>query len=153
MRKKFSVTFLQLFFITAAHLVYRSRHLSRIQHFLGHVIINNVTFWRTKLLESSVEQVRVLWLICIKTGLARCCYKHPVSRGWNSFWLCWSSRHTVSEFLISWQRGHTSRVCALPCFPVQQWKRKLSPCFKLAPRHEGVLGEWIYSAKHSWPRH
>jgi hypothetical protein len=25
--------------------------------------------------------------------------------------------------------------------------------FNWAPRHEGVLGEWMYSTTHSWPRH
>jgi len=25
--------------------------------------------------------------------------------------------------------------------------------FNLAPRHGGVLGEWMYSSKRSWPRH
>jgi hypothetical protein len=32
-------------------------------------------------------------------------------------------------------------------------KVKLSLCFKLAPRHENVLGERKYGSKHSWPRH
>jgi hypothetical protein len=22
-----------------------------------------------------------------------------------------------------------------------------------APRHEGVMGKWMYSSTHSWPRH
>jgi hypothetical protein len=26
-------------------------------------------------------------------------------------------------------------------------------CFNSAPRHEGVLGEWMYSSTHSWSRH
>jgi len=29
----------------------------------------------------------------------------------------------------------------------------LSLCFDSASRHEGVLGEWRYSAKRSWPQH
>jgi hypothetical protein len=32
-------------------------------------------------------------------------------------------------------------------------KVKLSLCFNLAPRQEGLLGEWRYSAMYSWPRH
>jgi hypothetical protein len=28
-------------------------------------------------------------------------------------------------------------------------KVKLSLCFNQAPRHEGVLGEWMYSSTHS----
>jgi hypothetical protein len=32
-------------------------------------------------------------------------------------------------------------------------KVKLSLCFKWAPRHEGILGEWRYSSTHSWPRY
>jgi hypothetical protein len=30
---------------------------------------------------------------------------------------------------------------------------KFSLCFNLAPRYEGVLGEWKYSSTHFWPRH
>jgi hypothetical protein len=31
-------------------------------------------------------------------------------------------------------------------------KVKLPLCFNLAPHHEGVLEEWMYSSMHSWPR-
>jgi hypothetical protein len=39
-----------------------------------------------------------------------------------------------------------------PIRPPTQWvqvKVKLSLCFNLAPRHEGVLGKWRYSSTHS----
>jgi len=58
-----------------------------------------------------------------------------------SVMMCWSvfsTRFFISLFVAK--------------FPYKV-KVKLSLCFNWAPRHEGVLGEWKYSSKHSWPRH
>jgi len=45
------------------------------------------------------------------------------------------------------QRGDTKQQ-------VKKLKKvNLSLCFKWAPRHHGVLGEWRYSSKYFWPRH
>jgi hypothetical protein len=40
-----------------------------------------------------------------------------------------------------------------PIIRLVRSKVNLSLCFKWAPRHEGVLGEWRYCVTHFWPLH
>jgi hypothetical protein len=97
-------------------------------------------------------------------------FYNSTSDHWNiknviaSFWCarcrpCFKASHSLSSTSPSYGAQTTLRLPSEPAQPacitiIPKGKMvKLPLCFNWAPCHEGVLGEWRYSATHYWPRH